>query len=408
MIFSNILLASVAAAGVVHLPLTVRNTADHPEIQEAFSKRYDHAELIAGKPWYDATVELGTPPQKVSLAVDTGSGHLWVPGTNSTACEKHQCHTGGSFEIANSSSWRFREMGANWGGHGLNGRETLSFAGQTLKDFVLYVTTDHMSNNYGWFGHSPDKNGSLSFVQGLADAKKISRAVYSLSAEAPVTEWNRDHPANEQKHIVTNLYYGGFDRAKYEGPLVTIDRASYGGYAMNMSGFTVDNEPVKLPRDYQVVLDTGGITITLPNATVAAVAKKHGGAYNAEHKLWTIDCDAKPVIEYGFGYTSIPVDMDQFVKPLKGVDHTCAIQGLTVSKDSDGTLLSGPHVISRALVIFDNDRKQTHIARAKYTDETDVVEIDGDIPGTVKYSDWLAGKPLPGDAATHTTLAVAH
>lgn len=74
-------------------------------------------------------------------------------------------------------------------------------------------------------------------------------------------------------------------------------------------------------------------------------------------------------------------------------------------------LLNGPSLISKALVIYDNTRDTITIVKAKYTDESDVVEITGDIPGTVKYEDWVAGKPLavassaPASSKTSTILA---
>ncbi|KAG5365824.1 Aspartic proteinase yapsin-3 [Yarrowia sp. B02] len=406
MIFSNLLLASVAAAGIVHMPLTVRNTND--EAQALSRRGVGHGTTSWDGYFYEATVEIGTPSQNVTARVDTGSGHFWVPGANSTTCEKKQCKEGVTFNISESSTWQFRELGANWGGHGLNGRETFAYAGETVEDFTVYVSTDNMQNEMPIFGQAPIKNSSLSFVQALADTKKISRAVYSLVSDGPITTWNRDHDPKQWKQIKTDVYYGGYDKAKYEGPLVTFDRTDYSTYFIPLSGFSVDGEPVK-GHEHEVYFDTGGITLTLPNATVAAVSTKHGGEYNDEHKVWTIKCDAKPVVGFGFGYISIPVDMDQFIKPVQGIDNLCGLQGFNIAPDTQKTMYNGPHIISKAFIINDNDRQQTHIALAKYTDESDVVEITGDIPGTVLYKDWLAGKPLPGQSgAPHTTLAVAH
>ncbi|KAG5356426.1 Acid protease [Yarrowia sp. B02] len=415
MIFSKLLLASVASAGVVHMPLNVRDAGSHPEHFATLAKRdVLNADTVMITSYYEATLLLGTPPQEVQVNFDTGSGILAVPATNTTTCTKDLCHADGQFDVGNSSSWRYRSEGKQWAGQGMWGRETVGYAGSSLKSFAVFVPRDKMTNNFGIFGQSPIKNGSQSFVQGLADSKHISRALYSITAESPIISYNnnRDKKTQAKSHVV----YGGFDRAKYEGPLVTIDRPSYGGYEMPMSGFSVDGEPVDDQQQHTVVLDTGGITLTLPNRTMEAMSLKHGGHYSAANNMWMVSCDAKPVLQFGFGYTAIDVDMDQYIAEVPG--EGCGFKHLNIAKDSDRLLLQGPMLISKALVIYDNDRQQIHIARAKYTDASDVVEITGDVPGAVKYTDWLAGKPLSEEESSkeessskeepsHTTLAVA-
>lgn len=54
-------------------------------------------------------------------------------------------------------------------------------------------------------------------------------------------------------------------------------------------------------------------------------------------------------------------------------------------KDKGQTLLQGPPLISRAMVIYGHDRRQVHIAKAKYSNESNIVEITGDIPGAVEW-----------------------
>lgn len=419
MIFSNILLATVAAAGVVHVPLTVQDVKSDANVHEYLSKRalpngVHHSEVEKGGVFYMANLALGTPAQNVDFCFDTGSGHLWVPGTNSTACEQGHCKYG-TYDVSKSSSWKYYSTHTNWGGNGIDGLETVSYAGETLDDFHLWVSLDQIDDNMGIFGQSPDKDPSLSFVQGLAHAKKISRPVFNLAAEAPITDWNSWHGEADWKRIHTNVYYGGFDSAKYEGPLVTVDCKNYGGYAMPMSGFSVDGVAVpNTANKYQVVLDTGGIRLHLPNNTMKAMAEKHGGHYDTQHNLWTADCSAKPIVSYGFGYTAIDVEMEHLLRPLTANGKGCFFQDIHVTPDDQVTLLTGPPMISKAFVIYDNDRTQIHIARAKYTSESDVQEITGDIPNAVLYSDFLAGKPLSAgqkavvspQSSAHSTLSV--
>lgn len=405
---SSILFASVASAGVVHIPLVQRQLSSNPGVAESFSKRslppnVDHAEQIMGSHFYETTLQFGTPPQNISCAFDTGSGHLWVPGKNSTACEAGSCReTEGSFDISASSSWRYTGAGGAWGGQGIYGDDTVSYAGQTLEDFNFWVSKDHAWNNYGNFGQARDTIASpkINFCQGLAHAGKISRAVYSLNSLAPITIFNSKHPESEWKRIVTDVYYGGYDKAKYEGPLTAVNVHRIGGYSMPFAGFKVDGESQGDEKKYSIVLDTGGITLSVPNKTMAVISKKHGGEWSNKHGQWLVNCDAKPVLTYRFGYTEIDVDMDQYIqKAMNGPE--CMFQKITMVGDKDTTLLTGPPAISKAFLIYDNDRGQILVAKAKYTDESEVVEIDGDIPGAIQYTDFI--KDL--DSGKQTTLA---
>ncbi|KAG5358480.1 Pepsin A [Yarrowia sp. B02] len=365
MIFSNLLLASVAAAGVVKLPLKATPA---------------HGEASMGQIYYLADIEVGTPFQQVkSVIFDTGSGQLWVPGKNSTACSQGQCEQDVSFDISASKSWKFSGYAPGWDGHGITGNDTVKFAGKDVEQQV-WVSLDTLDNNLGVFGQGPLKGdfAQASFVESLAAAGKIPRSIFSLNSEAPI---GVHQSANTWDHVVTNVYYGGFDSKKYEGPLTTvdIDQNDYEFYQVPISGFKVDGKEVKHTTKHNVVLDTGGISLELTNSTVGQISKQHSGGYDNDG--WFIDCGAKPTLEYVFGTTSIPVDFSIFIhKDDKGV---CRFPDITIAPDNQESLLTGPPLISRALVIFDSGKRQVTIAKAKYTKDSEIVELNGDIPGAV-------------------------
>lgn len=393
MIFSNLLLASVVAAGVVHVPLEGRQLSDAPAVAEYLAARQvDHGSLKFEGMFYQAVVEIGTPAQNVSVCFDTGSPLLWTPGTNSTDCLAGKCVS--SFDVSKSSSWKYQSEGANWGGHGIWGKEIVSYAGQALTDFNVYVSKDRFSNNLGIFGQSGHDDPKGSFVTGLARSGKISRAIYSINGEKPIN-W-RD-PGTQG--TLANVYYGGFDKAKYEGPLTTIDTLHHQGYGIPISGLSIEGEKSELVGFHQVVLDTGGIALQVPNNTLQRISEKFGG--NGVYETpgyWKVACGSKPSLTYEFGYTKVDVDFETYVKtsPHGG----CRLEGVDPKAPDSGTLLSGPALISRALVIYDNDRDQITIGKAKFTSESDIVEITGDVPGALLYKDFVAGKPLPGASSS--------
>ncbi|KAG5357717.1 Aspartic proteinase yapsin-3 [Yarrowia sp. C11] len=396
MLFSNLLLATIAVAGIVHVPLKARDISDSPDVAAHLAARgVDHDTQKMGSIFYEAEIEIGTPPQKVTVCFDTGSPLLWVPGANSTQCEQpNGCKS--SFDNRKSSTWKYNRETHNWGGIGNFGVDTVTYAGQTLKDFQVWVSKDKMANSMGIFGQSGSDDPTNSFVQGLAHSGKISRAVYSLNAEKPILWRNK-----ATQGVVNNVYYGGFDRAKYEGPLTTIKVDHHGGYAMPLGGLSIKGEKVKTARDHQIVLDTGGIALTLPNNTLKLISQKNGGNGVWESGYYKVECGSKPEITYEFGYTKIDVDLSSYVLPSP--HGGCRLEGVNPAEDNKQILLNGPPLISKALLIYDNTRDTITVGKAKYTDESDVVEITGDIPGAVKYEDWLAGKPLPEVSSTPTS-----
>lgn len=372
---SSIFFASLAAAGVVKLPLHAR----------ANSEIVLNGHQTMGEWFYEANILVGTPPQNISVVFDTGSGKLWLPGANSTACLAGNCtHPQAPYNVSKSSSWRYTGGGEHWGGDGIVGAETVRYAGQELDGFETWVSRDEMRNNYGIFGHSPNKDKHSSFLLALKKAKKIHRAVYSLNAEEPI---DYRGTFRRGKPIVNNVYYGGFDEAKYEGPLTTVNYK--GGYSMGFTNILVDGKAMVFQGKKTLLPDTGGLSLQLPNSTVQEISKRYGnGQY--DHNGWQVDCNSQPEITYQFGETFIPVNLTMEVRREGGL---CHLIGIDIVPETNSEFSAGPMFISRALMIFDNDKKQITLGKAKYTDETNIVELRGSkVPGATNMKKYKPKK----------------
>lgn len=351
-----------------------------------------HANQTMGEWFYEANILVGTPPQNVSVVFDTGSGKLWLPGSNSTACRAGNCtHSQAGYDVSKSSSWSYTGEDNHWGGTGIVGAEVVRYAGQELDSFQTWVSLDQMRNNYGIFGHSPNKDKHSSFVLNLAKAKKIPRAVYSLNAEQAI---DYRGTFRRGKPIVNNVYYGGFDSAKYEGPLTTVNYK--GGYSMGFTNILVDGKEMEFQgkKKKTILPDTGGLSLQLPNSTVEAISQRYGNGQHDSHG-WQVACGSQPVITYQFGNTFIPVNLTYEVRKQDGI---CHLVGVDVVSEDQEQFSAGPMFISRALMIFDNDKKQITIGKARYTDESKIVELHGSkVPGAVNMKKYKKKKKDKGN-----------
>lgn len=98
--------AAVQSDGFLRSPVTAyrRDTA-HPDIPKLLGRQ--STEDISNQQYgtgYTIDIEVGTPPQTVTVLVDTGSSNLWLNPTCETSGQQDYCESFPQFDANGSSS----------------------------------------------------------------------------------------------------------------------------------------------------------------------------------------------------------------------------------------------------------------------------------------------------------------
>lgn len=173
---------------------------------------------------YFANVSVGTPPQPISLQIDTGSSDVWMSSSQADFREGAVAD-GGTFNQAASSTYKALSSPAfnityvdGTGSTGNYFTDQFIIAGTTLNNLEMGLATDTtIGTGIMGVGFDNDEavcrtipcNSYPSVIDQLVTQKKINSKAYSL--------WLNDLDAN-----TGSILFGGVDTDKYMGNLIAL------------------------------------------------------------------------------------------------------------------------------------------------------------------------------------------
>ncbi|KAK8851668.1 aspartic peptidase domain-containing protein [Apiospora arundinis] len=426
------LAVAASAQGVVSLDI------EQPPVPRLLNRRRDlgsYSQLITNNitvKTYFAKVTVGTPPQPISLAVDTGSSDTWVIDERADGCEKkNPCIT--PFSARGSSTVTLLDnapfnikYGDNSTVSGSMMKDTLTIGGAAIKNLEMGHAHTVIKVNSGILGlglrAGETPNGNYPNVMDLFyDQGLIGTKAFSLYLNA------QDSPTG-------NLLFGGIDKAKFTGDLLAVPllpssatrKVSSYYVALSSLSMTFDNGTNQnlTFADSTVLLDSGASFTYLPNSTVTRLYQALGVAVREDPNqgvTW-IDCgildsQRKATVDFRFGGDKGPlvrVPMSQMVLDLrqgssssKGDLDSCLFGVLPTANDDQVHIL-GDTFLRSAYVVYDLANQQVALAQAKpnataNANKSDVVEFGKDattIPG-------LAGDAMRSATGVPTVTVTA-
>lgn len=426
-----------------------------PVDSKGFSKRDNgmvNASLSNQITQYLAELQVGTPPQRVFVQVDTGSSDLLIINPNNKFCEQDSdshlsvltdnsaltgtataqvetntflsnnyftpCSYYGTFNLNGSSTFKTNNSAAeleygSGSARGIQAEDTVAISDATIKNFNFVLAND-TDINPGILGISiaqvestlgQNKTFHNNFPLRLQEQGTIERVVYSLYL-------------NNVTENYGTLLFGAVNNNKYSGTLYTLpmletfldpDQAAIGMF-ITANDVTIEdakhgNRTVST-KQFPVLFDSGTSYAALYPDIADPIAEAFEGKYNERNSGYDFDCDKvdeSTRLSIDFGGFNISCRMSNFV--ARNDNHTCTLQIVR----SNYISVLGDAFLVDAYVVFDLENYEVSVAQARFDSENDEIELvtGSTIPGATQapgYSNtWTH---TPGDAiGEHNTIS---
>ncbi|ROW05734.1 hypothetical protein VMCG_05157 [Cytospora schulzeri] len=355
---------------------------------------------------YTIDIEVGTPPQTISVVLDTGSYELWVNPTCKTSTDPDFCESFPRYNSTESST--FHKTGTETSLFYGKGnvtfeyvKDVVSIGSASITDQVFGVASKSYSNPTGLLGVGPPSQGDdgalyTYVLDNMVAQGQIDSRAFSLDLR------DIDSPDG-------SVIFGGVDTGKYIGslekrPMLDPDETSprFDRYWVNLTsvGITLPSGESELIDDGEVpvFLDSGSTLSTLPTQLFENIGAAFPGALRVDNYFF-VDCSAWDLdgsIDFGFGDKVISVSFNDFIWQ----SSTTGVCMLGVI-GSDGESVLGDSFLRAAYVVYDQDNRNIHLAQAANCGSNLIAISSGEDAVPSVTGDCTAG-PSPSVTGTLT------
>jgi len=355
--------------GILRLPVQGVNTAPFQK-----SKRQEPVSLanVQNGTQYVISFSIGTPPQPVSIQLDTGSSETWVNPNCSTSGSHSSIDLCNSYPKYNPLRSTTSEDTGKEGfiPYGIGSvrfqyyKDNFHIGGVTITGQHFGVTKISYDVNTGTMGVGPPVDPVdrpepyLDIIDELASQGITNSRAFSLDLRSV---------GSPEGAII----FGGIDTKKYKGslekcPIIPAASAPNGSnrYWITLKSVGI-TKPGKSPKTYSsssipVFLDSGTTVSLLPQSIFDAIVADFPGATPRANGFYTVDCAIASqlgTIDFTFGNTIINVPYREFL--WHSATDVCVL-GLLPTEDNEPIL--GDSFLRAAYVVYDQDNRNIHLA----------------------------------------------
>ncbi|KAJ7783068.1 aspartic peptidase domain-containing protein [Mycena metata] len=246
---------------------------------------------------YFGDVYMGTPPQKLSFDVDSGSADFWMP-VNCSRCERKGFEDTRSSRPKNSDQDE-RYVSVSYGSGDVQGtlrQETVSVAGLEVPD-LFFIAVSDLDGDFnelpsdglmGFAFSSISASGKPTFFETLIRNGMVPAAMFSV------------HLTRHQE-TGSSLCFGGIDRLKTLGPVEWVPVLKETYWSVPMDAIVV-NKSEEISTDIIAIIDTGTTLIYVPDQVAFDLYQLIGGRQAPEFgpEFYVYPCNTTPDIALSF------------------------------------------------------------------------------------------------------------
>jgi len=317
-------------------------------------------------------IHIGTPAQRFTVAVDTGSPHLWVPDSS---CDSPACKNKDTYDLKASSSASEPDkydkvFPVAYGGGGLlaaRAVDTVLVGATHVKDMLFYRGQKVMGSDFenghfdGVLGlsrpvHHKDREAPSAHLLHAATNQKKDRALVAFLLAPPA---HGIDPSSKRASCAGVMTVGGYSKSHYKGEVTWLDvlqptedtQARAGQWLVRVDSLKVGQGRELCPTGgCEALLDTGTSSIRIPHAEEVAAAI--GITPDCSH----LDAHS-PSLDFTMGGQSFPLSAKQttFVMSNSLVGNVCKSNVENIEPGRRTGITLGTPFFEQFFVIFDDE-----------------------------------------------------
>lgn len=355
--------------GLLRYPITVIPGAP----KDGILRRQQEVDVKAQQSgfFYSIQLQVGTPPQPVSVNFDTGSAELWINPVCRKSADPAFCQTLGRFNGSQTYVDTNITNRVNYG---------TGFA--QLEYGYDYVQIGSAKLSQQMFGVATDSEFAMTGVMGAGPQTKSWSSDYPMILDSMVAQkfiksraFSLDIRSIESAR--GSVVFGGIDTKKFSGhlekrPIIPAAESpdKLTRYWIYLDGISVTNGEGSRAQIFDqvngqaVLVDSGYTVSALPTKLFNKIKDAFPGVTPSPKEensgLYRIPCDVgeqNGTVNFSFGKTEINVPYKDFI--WKQSDGLCI---LGVTPDDKFPVL-GDTFLRAAYVVYDMDNRNLHIAR---------------------------------------------
>ncbi|CAD5228115.1 unnamed protein product [Bursaphelenchus xylophilus] len=315
---------------------------------------------------YTGTVYVGTPPQRFSVVLDTGSSNFWVPDTSCTgdACKKKRRFNSLASSTYQSTNKRWDIKYGTGDANGFGAKETVGFGGNfsVLKADVGLATriSDFFKNKpldgiLGLAFPRLNKHGTPVFLSAYQQ-KLIDKKIFTV--------WMHAVSVRSNGRIGGQITYGGIDETNCNDTIRYIPMLDLTYWIFRTTKFFVDNKEIS--GSWKAISDTGTSLNHFPEKIYNLILSEIGAKYDSDRDMYYVGCHKR--FSYGFESNGERFEID-FENTVLRIRSSCYI---TIAKMNNNIapgmpdIIFGVPMIRQYCQVYDMEKERLGFAVANH------------------------------------------